>query len=261
MGDITLSKAKYVVADQELDLLEEMNAELTKNYGELNVVVSALDVKLRADHRITTPADSVILAASPPKLTVEYTDETGAWHRAEANIRETIRIGERSAYGKAIQKPGDVVWSASLVAGKWMMVFVVAMIYGLIVLWTWIQWKGMEGKFTDWMGITTDRFGPLGFVVAAIIFVLFAIFRYPSRFLIPSGGDGWMLKLLITALSAYAPIPGLLVQMIIWFTVVRNLGRPTTSPISAALDMLPGVGSKGTGTIGALATNLANIKK
>ena len=223
MGDITLSKATYVVADQELDLLEQMNTELKKNYGELNVVVAALDAKLREDHRITTAADSSILAANLPKLTVEYTDETGAWHRAEANIRETLHIGERSAYGKAIQKPGDLIWSASLVAGKWMMVFVVATLYGLIVLWTWIQWKGMEGEFKDWNTITMDKFGGLGFVVAVLIYGIFGLFRYPSRFISPSGGDGWMVKLVMTGLSAYAPIPGLLTQMIIWFTVVRNL--------------------------------------
>ena len=229
MGDITLLKATYVVADQELDLLEHMNTELTKNYGELHVVVAALDTKLRADHRITTPADSTILAASLPKLTVDYIDETGAFHRATATIRETLHIGERSAYGKAVQKPGDLIWSASLVAGKWMMVFVVATLYGLIVLWTWMQWKGMEGKFIEWNDVTMDKFGGLGFVVAVLIYGLFAIFRYPSRFLSPSGGDGWMLKLVMTALSAYAPIPGLLTQMIIWFTVVRNLGRSGTS--------------------------------
>ena len=238
MGDITLSKAIYVVADQELDLLEQMNTQLTKNYGELEVIVSALDAKLREDHRITTPADSTILAASLPKLTVEYTDETGAFHRAEANIRETLHIGERSAYGKAVQKPGDLIWSASVVAGKWMMVFVVATLYGLIVLWTWTQWKGMEGQFTDWSSISMDRFGGLGFVIAVIIYGLFAIFRYPSKFLSMGGGDGWILKLVMTAASAYAPIPGMLVQMIVWFTIVRNLGKPSSPSVLPGADAL-----------------------
>jgi hypothetical protein len=225
MGDITLSKANYVVADQEIDLLNHMNAELAKNYGELNVVVFDLDTKLRADNRITTAADSILLVASPPKLTVEYTDETGGWHRATADIHETLHIGERSAYGKAVQKPGDLIWSASLVAGQWLMYFVVATLYGLVVLWTWTQWKGMEGKFVNWSEITTVKFGPLGFVIAAIIYMIFGAFRYPSRFLSMDGGDGWMVKLVMTGLSAYAPIPGLLVQMIVWFTVVRNLGN------------------------------------
>jgi hypothetical protein len=249
MGDITLLKATYVVADQEFDLLEHMNTELTKNYGELHIVVAALDTKLRAENRITTAADSSILAAGPPKLTVEYTDETGAWHRATATIRETLHIGERSTYGKAVQKPGDLIWSASLVAGKWMMVFVVATLYGLIVLWTWMQWKGMEGKFIEWNDVTMDKFGGLGFVVAVLIYGLFAIFRYPSRFISPSGGDGWMLKLVMTALSAYAPIPGVLTQMIIWFTVVRNLGRPAGMSLEATGAAAMGV-----------ASNLASLK-
>ena len=113
-----------------------------------------------------------------------------------------------------------------------MMVFVVATLYGLIVLWTWIQWKGMEGKFIEWNDVTMDKFGGLGFVVAVLIYGLFAIFRYPSRFISPSGGDGWMLKLVMTALSAYAPIPGVLTQMIIWFTVVRNLARPAGTSLA-----------------------------
>jgi hypothetical protein len=247
MGDITLSKATYVVGDQEIDLIDQMNTQLAKNYGELTVIVATLDSKLREDRRITTAADSSVLASNLPKLTVEYTDQTGAFHRASANIRETLRIGERSAYGKVVQKPGDLLWNASLVAGQWLMVFVVATLYGLVVLWTYTQWKSMEGKFVEWSDITTTRFGPLGFVIAVLVYGVFAIFRYPSRFLSPTGGDGWMVKLVMTGLSAYAPIPGLLTQMIIWFTIVRNLGKVTSPSVLPGADAALGVASSALG--------------
>ena len=93
-----------------------------------------------------------------------------------------------------------------------------------------------------------DKFGGLGFVVAVLIYGLFAIFRYPSRFLSPSGGDGWMLKLFMTALSAYAPIPGLLTQMIIWFTVVRNLGKPSSPSVLPGADAALGMASSALGS-------------
>jgi hypothetical protein len=58
-----------------------------------------------------------------------------------------------------------------------------------------------------------------------------------------------MLKLVMTALSAYAPIPGVLTQMIIWFTVVRNLGRPAGMSLEATGAAAMGV-----------ASNLASLK-
>jgi hypothetical protein len=254
MGDIALLKANYVVADQDLDLLDQMTAELAKNYGELKVIVSALDTKLREDKRITTPADSTLLAANVPTLTVDYTDETGAFRRAKATINETLHIGERSVYGKVVQKPGDLLWNVSIIAGQWSMIFVVATLYGLIVLWTWTQWKGMEGKFTDWTEITSTRFGPLGFVIAVLVYGIFYIFRYPGKFISSTAPDGWMVKLFMTALSAYAPIPGVLTQMIIWFTIVRNLGNATPPSALQGANAALGVASSALGSqLGSLA--------
>lgn len=240
MGDIALSKAEYTVGTQLIDLLREMNEDLSKNYGELNVVVSALDAKLRKDNRILIAPNDPSLAQNVPKLTIEYTDETGAWHSTSATLTETLHIGERSTFGKLVQKPGDVIWSASVIVGQWSMVFVVAVLYGLVVLWTLKQWQGMEGKFKNWGEITTDRFGPLGFVVAVIVYMVFWVFRLPSDFISPSSPDGWMVKWIVAATSAFAPIPGFLVQSIIWMTVVRNLGRPAGATMAQSANDIAG---------------------
>jgi hypothetical protein len=248
MGDIVLKKAEYVVGSQLIDLMNEMNADLEKNYGELNVVVSALDAKLRKDNRIAIPPNDPSLAQSIPKLTIEYIDSEGSWHIATAELPETLHIGERTAFGKMIQKPGDVLWSTSIVVGQWTMVFVVATMYALVVLWTFKQWEFMQGKFEHWNDVSVERFGPIGFVIAVIVYGLFWIFRLPSDFLNPSAPDGWMLKWFVMATSAIAPIPGFLIEFIIWMTVVRNLGKGSSpSPgasVVAATDALSGLAGK-----------------
>lgn len=235
MGHITLISANYSVGREQsgansISLLNEMNEELAKNYGELNIVVSALDAKLRKDNRITVAANDPSLAQNVPLLTIKYTDGEGSWHIKEANLNETLTIGERSVFGKMVQKPGEILWSSSLIIGQWMMVFVVVTMWALVVLWSWMQTRGMEGKFTDWSTLTTARFGPIGFVIAVVIYILFYIVRVPceviGNWMSKKPPDGWVLKLFMAAASAYAPIPGFLVQTIIWMTVVRNLGKP-----------------------------------
>jgi hypothetical protein len=251
MGDITLISATYTVGTQSIALLNEMNEELAKNYGELNIVVSALDAKLRKDNRIVLPVNDPSLAQNVPVLTIKYADREGAWHIKEANLTETLTIGERSVYGKMVQKPGEILWSSSLVVGQWMMVFVVVTMWALVVLWSWMQTRGMEGKFTDWSTLTTARFGPIGFVIAVVIYILFYIVRVPceliGNLMNEKPPDGWILKAFMAAASAYAPIPGFLVQTIIWMTVVRNLGKPagetmlgnTNAALGAAASLLP----------------------
>lgn len=230
MGDITLISAVYTVGNQDIGLLNEMNEELAKNYGELNIVVSALDAKLRKVNRIPETLDSTSLAQGVPKLTIKYADKEGSWHIKEANLNETLTIGERSVFGKMVQKPGEILWSSSLVVGQWMMLFVAVTMWALVVLWSWTQTRGMEGKFTEWSTITMARFGPIGFVIAVIIYMLFYIVRIPceviGNWMSEKPPDGWILKAFMAAASAYAPIPGFLVQTIIWMTVVRNLGKP-----------------------------------
>jgi hypothetical protein len=253
MGDITLISADYTVGTQTISLLNEMNEELTKNYGELNVVVSALDAKLRKDNRIVVPVNDPSLAQNVPVLTIKYADKEGAWHIATGKLTDTVKIGERSVYGKMVQKPGEILWSSSLVVGQWMMVFVVVTMWALVVLWSWMQTRGMEGKFTEWSSITMARFGPIGFVIAVIIYILFYIVRIPCELignLMGGAPDGWILKAFMAAGSAYAPIPGFLVQTIIWMTVVRNLGKPAgatmTDNASGAVDAAAAaLGSKG----------------
>jgi hypothetical protein len=246
MGDITLISANYTVGTQSIALLNEMNEELTKNYGELNIVVSALDAKLRKDNRITMAANDPSLAQNVPLLTIKYADKEGSWHIKEANLNETLTIGERSVFGKMVQKPGEILWSSSLVVGQWMMLFVAVTMWALVVLWSWTQTRGMEGKFTEWSTITMARFGPIGFVIAVIIYMLFYIVRIPceviGNWMSEKPPDGWILKAFMAAASGYAPIPGFLVQTIIWMTVVRNLGKPagetmlgnTTAALGAA---------------------------
>ena len=251
MGDITLISADYTVGTQTITLLNEMNEELAKNYGELNVVVSALDAKLRKDNRIVVAANDPSLAQNVPVLTIKYADREGGWHIVTGKLTDTVKIGERSVYGKMVQKPGEILWSSSLVVGQWMMVFVVVTMWALVVLWSWMQTRGMEGKFTEWSSITMARFGPIGFVIAVLIYMLFWIVRLPGdiigNLMSEKPPDGWLLKPFVAAASAYAPIPGFLVQTIIWMTVVRNLGKPagatmtdnTNAALGAAASLLP----------------------
>jgi hypothetical protein len=250
MGEtITLLTAEYTVGSQGIVLLNEMNEELVKNYGELTVDVSALDAKLRDANRIIVAKNDPSLAQNIPALTINYVDKEGGWHTKTAKLTETLTIGERSVFGKMVQKPGEILWSSSLVVGQWMMVFVVVTMWALVVLWSWMQTRGMEGKFTDWSTITTARFGPIGFVIAVLIYILFYIVRIPcellGRLMSETPPDGWILKAFMAAASAYAPIPGFLVQTIIWMTVVRNLGKPAgatmTDNASGAVDAAAGL--------------------
>jgi hypothetical protein len=237
MGEtITLLTAEYTVKDQGIVVLNEMNEELVKNYGELTVDVSALDAKLRKANRIDIPPNDESLARNIPALTINYVDNEGGWHTKTAKLHETLKIGERSVFGKMVQKPGEILWSSSLVIGQWMMVFVVVTMWALVVLWSWMQTRGMEGKFTDWSTLTTARFGPIGFVIAVVIYILFYIVRIPGELIgnlmSKKPPDGWLLKPFVAAASGYAPIPGFLVQTIIWMTVVRNLGKPAGPTIA-----------------------------
>jgi hypothetical protein len=79
MGDITIVSAAYVVGTQSIDVADIIEEIRSKNYGEINLPITKLDADLRKDNRIVLAATDPTLALTPPRITVEYTDERGAW--------------------------------------------------------------------------------------------------------------------------------------------------------------------------------------
>jgi hypothetical protein len=234
MGDIVLVKAVYKVADQDIDVMPNLAAIQSKNYGAIELPIAALDAELRKDDRIVTKADSDVLKQSLPSLTVHYRSQTGANHYVTKTIKETLKIGKRSAIGQFIQKPGDVLWSLALVAAKGQFVFVVVLGWALVVMWSFKQWQFIEKAF-DVGGVaqgpppySTETYGIVGPWIMFLIYWLLQLFVYPSKILGAAFGGpepprGWILKILITVAAALAPVAGFFFQLVIWFTVVTSI--------------------------------------
>lgn len=253
MGGVTVTSAKYVIGDQTIDVSEQVTDSQSRNYGEIVMIVSKLDADLRKNNQIAIPADSDTLKLTPPKLTVEYLDDRGLWHTKSATLSETLDIGERSAFGKFVQKPGDVLWGIGITAAKAQFLFIVVFVWVLVVLGTYRQWQFIEGAMQT-SGIarkttpyTDTNYGLVGQWVVWGISKLYDAFYYPSIWF--SFGynlpDGWPVKVLMSIGSAVAPISGFIVQIMIWFTAVVPIQQlKSPSPGSAATgDALSGAAS------------------
>lgn len=232
MGDILILSADYVVGSQQIDVSDYVTTERDKNYGAINFPVQKMDDDLRKDHRIAAPppADAAALALNPPQLTIKYTDASGAYHTVTYKITETVDLGERTAFGKFAQKPGDVLWSVGLTAAKGQFLFVFVLMWALVITWSYKQWEYLQKAYNNDAihPYPDDELGIAGKYVA--IFVYF-IFSYGGKigkpFELLLGGvnvsDGWIVKFLFAAFAALTPVSSFFFQFLIWFTLVQSL--------------------------------------
>jgi hypothetical protein len=240
MGDITLTKAEYVVADQTIDVLSVLTEIQTKNYGAIDLPIATLDSRLRKDNRIVAKADADALKLTPPKLSVDYLDETGAYHHAETALTETLKLGERSSFGQLVQKPGELLWNLALVAAKGQFLFVFAFAWAIVVLWSYKQFQFLETAFDPNSsppgivsrlpadGYPAETYGLIGRWVLVGLWYLFYAMQIPSKPLGIMFGAveppyGWLTKVVMSLASALAPVAGFFFQFMIWFTAVQSI--------------------------------------
>uniref|UniRef100_A0A6C0AJG9 Uncharacterized protein n=1 Tax=viral metagenome TaxID=1070528 RepID=A0A6C0AJG9_9ZZZZ len=231
-GAVLILNADYVVGNQEIDVSDYVTTQQGANYGAINFPVQKMDDDLRAAHRISAPppADAAAIALNPPRLTVNYTDSSGAYHTVSYTITETVDIGERSAFGKFVQKPGDVLWSIGLTAAKGQFLFIFVLVWALVVVWSYKQWGFLQDAYLNQnIGPTTDdRLGVLGKYVGLFVYFVFkygSLIGKPFEMLL-GGADvksGWIVKFIFALLAALTPVSSFLFQFLIWFTLVQTL--------------------------------------
>ena len=230
MGDIVVLTATYVVGKQSIDVKDYVTLQQSKNYGAIDFPVQKMDDELRAQHRITVKEDDSTLQLSPPHLTIEYTDRSQAYHSVDYSVADKVDIGQRSALGKFVQKPGDVLWDTAATIAKGQFLFVFVLGWALVVLWAFQQWAYLQAAFNSGAlpGTLDDSFGILGKYVAVFAFTLFklgSLLGKPFQMLL-GGADvrpGWIVKFLFSAFAVFTPVSSFFFQFLIWFTLVQTL--------------------------------------
>ena len=228
MGDVVILKADYTVGNQTLEVLDYVTLEQTNNYGAIDFPVKKMDDELRADHRITVDANDPSLKYSHPSLKIDYTDESSAFHSVRYSINDRVTLGERSTYGKAVQKPGEVLWSTGITVSKGLLLFVAILSWLLVALWSYNQWGFLQEAYNrgDLTGFNPE-FGILGKYIAFIIYMLFFGFGVvETRIQMLTGMNavtGWMLKFIFTLFGVIAPVASFFFQFLIWFLLVQTL--------------------------------------
>jgi hypothetical protein len=231
-GAVLILDAEYVVGSQAIDVSDYVTTQQGANYGAIKFPVQKMDEDLRKTHRVYAPppADAAALALNPPRLTINFTDQSGAYHTVSYTLTETVDIGERSAFGKFVQKPGDVLYDVGLTAAKGQFVFVFVLLWALIVLWSYNQWNFLQGQFGNGIITSTinDRLGLLGKYVALFVYWIFTYatpIGKPFEMLL-GGADvkpGWIVKFIFALFAALTPVTSFLFQFLIWFTLVQTL--------------------------------------
>jgi len=228
MGEILILSAKYVVGDQDIDVTSYLTTQQRTNYGAINFPIQKMDDDLRGKHMIVLPADSDTLKLTPPVLTVTYTDEAGAHRTLSKKLGEVVDIGERSAFGKFVQKPGDVLMDFGLTAAKGQFLFVFVLSWALVVMWSYKQWEFLQGAYNghNITGSIDDSLGLLGKYVGLAVFYLFdyvKIAELPFKGFIPTAAPGWTIKFIFSLISALTPVSSFFFNFLIWFTLVQSL--------------------------------------
>jgi hypothetical protein len=229
MGDILIMTANYVVGSQDIDVKDYVLTEQSTNYGAIDFPVQKMDDDLRKDHRISVAKDADALKLTPPRLTITYTDAAEAYHTVDYAITESVNLGERTAFGKFVQKPGDVLWSVGLTAAKGQFLFVFVVAWALIVLWSYKQWAFLQGSYNAGKIsiIIDDDYGILGKYIVLGIYIMFyygEMVEEPlSKFFKPPVEPGWTFKFIFAFLAALTPVSSFFFQFLIWFTVVKTL--------------------------------------
>jgi len=274
MGEVKLTKAEYIVGTQTLDVMDLLNKIKAENYGAIELPMAKLDEDLRKDHRITTPADAEALRLTPPRLVVDYTDEKGIPHHIEKvgaaqaapippakekfENDDGVAIGKRSVLGRLIQTPSEIFKDMGMFAARGSFLFGFALFWTVMVIWTYTQWtyigieltplKGAAGDPTKY---TTENLGIFAkYVVgltALVMGALAALCEYSkinatiAKYVGGVPVYGWLMRAIMTITSGFAPIAGLFLQLMIWFTVVRPIEALKKNPSPNSLE-IPGVG-------------------
>jgi hypothetical protein len=230
MGDILILNAEYTVGGQQIDVSDYVTQQQGANYGAIDFAVQKLDDDLRKDHRISIPADDPSLKLAVPRLTINYTDESGAYHTASYVLTEKVDVGERSSIGKFIQKPGDILWGVGLTVAKGQYLFGLVLVWALVVLWAFKQWEYLELAFRKGAidGSLHDEFGVLGKFMAVLVYTIFTYGNLLGKpFQILLGGaepiPGWIVKYIFSAFAVLTPVSSFFVQFLVWFTLVQTL--------------------------------------
>lgn len=277
MGEVKLTKADYIVGTQTLDVMDILNKIKAENYGAIELPMAKLDADLRKDNRITTPADSEALRLTPPRLVVEYTDEKGIPHHIDkvgsatppAILKEnfddgsdTVTIGKRTTFGMLVQTPSEILKDIGMFAAKGSFLFAFALFWTIMVIWTYTQWTYIGIELTPGSGAagnptmyTTDNFGILAkYVVGLTALVmggLATLCEYSkinaviTTYLGSAPVYGWLMRAIMTITTGFAPVAGLFLQMMVWFTVVRPIEAFKKNPSPSTMSLpLPDMGIK-----------------
>jgi hypothetical protein len=225
MGDILIVSADYIVGNQTIDVVDYVTTQQSSQYGAIDFPVQKLDDDLRKDNRITLAKDSDPLKLTPPKLTIQYTNESGAYHSVTYAITEKVALGERSAFGKFVQKPGDVLSSFGTSAGMILFGFSFVLIWALGVAWAYKQWEYLQSAYISGAltSVPSDDLGILGKWVGVFVFFLFKYGETLGKFGGSGAQPGWIVKFIFSFLAAITPVSSLIFQFLIWFTVVQSL--------------------------------------
>jgi len=236
MGEILILRAKYVVGDQDIDVTSYLTTQQSANYGAINFPVQQMDEDLRKKNMIVLEKDADPLKLTPPVLTLVYTDEAGAHHSLTKKLGEVVEIGERSWFGKFVQKPGDVLMDFGLTAAKGQFLFIFVMSWALVVLWSYKQWAFLQDQMDgNRLPLSIeDKFGTLGKYVAIFAEAIFGlsfvieppIQKLVERALGPTPFEpGWTVKFFFAFCAALTPVSSFFFNFLIWFTLVQTLVR------------------------------------
>jgi len=228
MGEILILSASYVVGDQDIDVTGYVTTQQGANYGAINFPVQKMDEDLRAKHMVVLAADADAVKLTPPRLTINYTDEAGAYHTVNYKIGEVVTVGERSSFGKFVQKPGDVLYDVGLTAAKGQFLFIFVLSWALVVLWSYKQWEFLQLAYNqkNLTGTLDDSLGLLGKYVGLAVFYLFSLIttaEMPFKGFVPSALPGWTIKFIFSLFAALTPVSSFFFNFLIWFTLVQSL--------------------------------------
>jgi len=271
MGEVKLTKADYIVGTQTLDVRDILEKIKAENYGAIELPMAKLDADLRKDNRIVTPADAEALRLTPPRLVVDYTDEKGIPHHIDKvgsaqpppvptkekfeDGGDKVAIGGRSVFGRLIQTPSEIFKDMGMFAAKGSFLFGFALFWTVMVIWTYTQWTyigieltPMEGAAGDPTKYTTENLGIFSkYVVgltALVMGALAALCEYSkinatlAKYVGGTPVYGWLMRAIMTITTGFAPIAGLFLQLMIWFTVVRPIEALKKNPHPNSLTML-----------------------
>jgi hypothetical protein len=227
MGDfLVILTASYVVGSQNVDVKEYVTDQQTKNYGAINFPVQVMDTYLHDKGLLLATTETQTASAhSAPELTITYTDASNRFYSKTYSLTDTVDIGQRSAWGKFVQKPGEIVNDASVAFSKGMMLFVAFTCWALVVTWSYLQWNFLQKSYNaNLISLNpqdNDDLGILGKYMAVLVWCLMRVF-VALGYYVPAT-EGWLAKFVFATIAVFAPVSSFFFQLAIWFTVVQSI--------------------------------------